>query len=198
LQYCSGADAAIIATTKCTIPSIVLHVNAFQLPWSSNVHVKVFATNLYGDSQTSEVGNGAIIVHYPDQPTTLTENFADRTVSSVGFTWLDGADNGGLPVIDYRVKVTSSDQSFSLVVNGLTSQRYTQTGLTLGITYLFTVESRNSHGFSNSTAAFGILCAVKPLVPTELVTVNSNDNVIFRWKAPSDQGSPITAYRVQI
>jgi hypothetical protein len=35
-------------------------------------------------------------------------------------------------------------------------------------------------------------------VPTELVTVNSNDNVIFRWKAPSDQGSPITAYRVQI
>lgn len=60
------------------------------------------------------------MVHYPDPPTTLTEDFADRTVSTVGFTWVDGADAGGVPVIDYRVTVTSSDGSLSLVETGLT------------------------------------------------------------------------------
>jgi hypothetical protein len=147
------------------------------LLWSSSVWAEVYATNIYGHSETSTEGNGAVIIFYPDSPVSLTEDFSDRTISTVGFTWLDGADPGGVPVIDYRVIVTSSDGNYNLVETGLIVKEYKATGLTLGVTYSFTVESRNSHGYSNTTAEFGILCAIEPLDPTNLASVNSNDVV---------------------
>jgi hypothetical protein len=79
------------------------------------VWAEVFAYNVYGNSDTSTEGNGAIMLFYPDSPVSLTEDFSLRTISTVGFTWLDGADSGGVPVLDYRVTVSTSDNSYNLV-----------------------------------------------------------------------------------
>lgn len=46
----------------------------FNLPWSSSISAKVIAFNAYGDSLTSDAGNGAVIITYPDAPYDLTEN----------------------------------------------------------------------------------------------------------------------------
>ena len=61
----------------------------------------MIATNVYGDSVTSLPGNGGIIVRIPDKPIGLAENYADRTPTTLGLTWANGSENGGLVVLDY-------------------------------------------------------------------------------------------------
>jgi hypothetical protein len=46
---------------------------------------------------------------YPDKPVDVAEDMNDRSISTVGLYWSDGPDPGGLPVEDYRITITSSD-----------------------------------------------------------------------------------------
>jgi hypothetical protein len=106
MTNCDGSQAIIVTNNYCNIPSLSLHLSPFLLPWASHVYAKVVATNIYGDSQESLPGNGAIVYAVPDKPTDLTEDYAQRTANSLGLIWIDGADPGGLPVLDYRVRIT--------------------------------------------------------------------------------------------
>jgi len=126
----------------------VLHESPFSLAWSSHVYAKVVATNVYGDSLESAEGNGAIIVAVPDKPISLLEDYSQRSASTLGLTWQDGADPGGLPVLDYRITIIQTDTSFSQLVLGVPSKSFTAVGLTVGLIYEFSVVSRNSYGYS--------------------------------------------------
>lgn len=53
----------------------------------------------------SVAGNDGIIYTLPDAPVSLTENLDERTYSTLGINWVDGADSGGLTIIDYKVTV---------------------------------------------------------------------------------------------
>lgn len=53
-EYCDGTNPTVRDALTCTVPTIVLHVNAFELPWASEVWARVTATNIYGDSFVSE------------------------------------------------------------------------------------------------------------------------------------------------
>lgn len=44
-----------------------------------------------------------MIVSSPDAPTNLIEVTSDRTASTLGLSWIEGAFNGGSTVIDYRI-----------------------------------------------------------------------------------------------
>jgi hypothetical protein len=81
----------------------VLRTNPYSLEWGSSIFVKVIATNLYGDSQESDEGNGAIITTTPDQPTNLVEDYSQRTKSTLGLTWTAPSFTGGAIIDDYRV-----------------------------------------------------------------------------------------------
>jgi hypothetical protein len=61
-----------------------------------------------GSSRTSESGNGAVILTYPDDPTNLQLNDEITWGSIVGLTWDEGAQNGGTPVLDYTVMFKDS------------------------------------------------------------------------------------------
>lgn len=63
------------------------------------------ATNIYGDSEYSDAGNDGVIVRIPDKPINLLEDTAQRTPTTLGLTWNDGVENGGLPILDYRVNI---------------------------------------------------------------------------------------------
>jgi hypothetical protein len=65
----------------------------------------VRATNLYGDSDYSPEGNGAVIVRIPDAPVNLIEDYNERTPTSLGIQWTDGSESGGLPTLDYRINI---------------------------------------------------------------------------------------------
>lgn len=83
----TNCDASSSTTTTCTIPVTVLRASPFSLSWGSSVYAKVLATNIYGNSQVSSEGNGAIITTTPDAPIDLAENTSLRTKSTLGLTW---------------------------------------------------------------------------------------------------------------
>jgi hypothetical protein len=60
------------------------------------------------------------------------------------------------------------------------------------------VQSRNAHGLSGYSATLSLLCAIKPSIPSGIISYNVNANVVIEWTAPADNGSPITAYRIVI
>ena len=73
------------------------------MDWGSSVHAKVVAYNVYGDSDESPVGNGAIILTSPDPPVNLAEVVALRAADSITVSWEDGISDGGDSVVDYRL-----------------------------------------------------------------------------------------------
>lgn len=84
-----------------------------------------------------------------------------------------------------------------MLASGIPGTTYTATGLTAGETYVFKVQARNSFGFSDySSPAVSILCATVPSIPAAPTSTVVADKVEFHWSAPSDNGTPITAYRI--
>ena len=102
LVSCPGNDPSVFA---CAMTIIDLQNEPFRLQDNDSVFVKVVAYNSIGEGPESLEGNGAIIstVVEPDSPVDLQRDNGATTISSVGFTWSDGASDGGSPVIDYRV-----------------------------------------------------------------------------------------------
>jgi hypothetical protein len=103
LTNCDGTDSTIVTNTQCSIPISELRASIYYIEWGSSINAKVIATNDYGDSVESAVGNGAVILTNPDAPLSLSEVYAERTATSLGLSWSEGAENGGSPVIDYTV-----------------------------------------------------------------------------------------------
>jgi hypothetical protein len=81
----------------------VLIDSTYQHPWGSSIYAKVRAYNLYGYSAESDLGNGAIILTYPDAPINVQETIASRTATSISLSWSAGVSNGGAFVEDYRI-----------------------------------------------------------------------------------------------
>ena len=133
----------------------------------------------------------------PDAPTSLTEDEALRSSTTLGFTWSDGSHNGGQTVESYRIQQRVVGGSFSVVASGVTSKTYTAQSLTLGTEYEFTVESYNAQGFSSPSATFTILHALPPVISAP-TTSNSGQNIIVDWTAADAQGSAVTSYLVEL
>lgn len=92
-------------STSCTIPVTSLRTTPYELDWGSSVFAKVVAINLYGDSDTSESANGAVITTSPDPAINLIEDYSARTKSSLGISWSDPVFTGGVEIIDYRISI---------------------------------------------------------------------------------------------
>lgn len=73
--------------------------------------------------------------------------------------WLDGTNNGGSPVIDYRVNIAGSDGVWSVLQANVLAQSYIAQGLTSGETYSFKIESRNAYGYSDHSDTLTVLVA---------------------------------------
>jgi hypothetical protein len=140
--------------------------------------LKVLATNSKGSSTLSNVGNGAIIVTYPDPPISLTENTSVKTPTTLGIRWSQATENGGATVQDYRVTIAPDGGAYTELGTGLTGTSITASDLTTGVIYHFRVESRNVHGYSNYSEVFSLLSAYIPEAPTTVTTSNLNDLII--------------------
>jgi hypothetical protein len=51
------------------------------------VYATVVAFNVYGESDESAVGEGAIILTSPDPPINVIEYYAGRSATSLGLMW---------------------------------------------------------------------------------------------------------------
>lgn len=71
--------------------------------------------------------------------------------------------------------------------------------MTIGISYSFRVNSRNSFGTSlDWSEELTALCAGPPLAPDAPVTETSTTNIKIQWFKPDNQGSVIIGYKVYI
>lgn len=119
--------------------------------------MNVIAVNLYGESEVSDDGGTAIITMVPDAPVSLVNELDTTTASQIKISWSDGLSNGGAAIIDYRVSYDQSSGEFVVLESGIVDQDYTTSvALTPGAFYLFTVEARNSVGFSEPSAVFSV------------------------------------------
>lgn len=103
LTECDGTDTTIRDGTECSVYVYLLKAAPFELPWGTDVHAKITAWNFYGNYGASEVGNGAIITTFPDQPINLIEYYNDRDPTTLGLVWEQAPFNGGAVIEDYRV-----------------------------------------------------------------------------------------------
>ena len=129
----------MISTSSCTIPTATLRAAPFNLPWGSSIYAKVYATNLYGNSLVSNVGNGAIILTKPDAPNTLANVPAKTSASQISIAWIKGVAEGGTPVIDYRLWYDQANGNYIVFQAGVLPQSYITTALTMGNSYKFKV-----------------------------------------------------------
>jgi hypothetical protein len=178
------------------VPISLLTDSLYQLPWGSSIYAKVIAYNLYGYSSESPEGNGAIILTNPDAPISLAETVNARTSTTITLTWSNGVADGGAAVEDYRISYDQATGDYITLATYVHTTSYTATTLTAGNTYKFKVESRNSYGYSEQSEFISILCATNPAIPIAPTSTVINDEVLFDWIAPSDQGTPITGYNI--
>jgi hypothetical protein len=83
----------------------VLRASPFSLDWGDSVYAKLLSTNVYGDSDISLEGNGAVITTTPFAPINLAEDTSKRTKSILGITWDSPVFTGGDIIIDYRISI---------------------------------------------------------------------------------------------
>jgi hypothetical protein len=199
---CDGNDSTILAAASCTITVATLKADPYFTAWGSSIYARVIATNYLGSSEASDEGNGAIILTYPDEPINLANNLDITWGTSIGLTWIDTDETaGGTPVIDYTIyvkdDVTSTWQDHQV---GVVGTSVTLDSFNLGTTYTFRVKSRNafdfSVGYSNEVSILAAMSPEQPLAPTTTV---DGSNVVINWNpTPSDNGSPMTGYKVYI
>jgi hypothetical protein len=59
----------------------------FNIAWGGSIYARITATNALGDSLTSMVGNGALILTFPDEPINLVNNLEVTWGTTIGLTW---------------------------------------------------------------------------------------------------------------
>ena len=96
-------QATVLVNTACQIAITRLMQAPFNHVYGASIKAKVIATNFYGDSGFSELGNGAVIVTYADAPASLVEDTAKRAATTLALSWLTPIANGGATVLDYTV-----------------------------------------------------------------------------------------------
>jgi hypothetical protein len=126
--------------------------------------------NVYGESEQSDAGNGAVVQILPDAPISLANDQTTTTDLVIRFTWSEGASNGGSALIDYSVYYDQGTANYELLESGVTTSYYlTTVALTPGTTYAFKVQARNSVNFSEDSAELSVLAAKLPDSPLNLV-----------------------------
>jgi len=116
--------------------------------------------------------------------------------TQIGFTWLDGAQDGGTPVLDYKISYADNGGEYTTLEIGVTAKTYTVINMLSGHTYGFKVQARNNFGYSDFSQEVLITAAKVPAKPAPPTTTFQRETVLIDWVAPDAGGSPIKGYRI--
>jgi hypothetical protein len=201
-SYCDGSDPAIVSATICNIPGQTLNDAPFEIPWGSNVYVKIIATNVKGNSQESDLGYEAVLYRRPDMPINFSEDLSLRTISTIGLVWEEGVENGGAMVEDYiitvYITVDGTVNAPYIFKSAITTTNFLAISLTRGVLYTFSIQSRTIYGYSDSTAELPLLCAIPPDAPGTPTTAVEGGQVVIDWPSTNENGAEIINYKVYI
>jgi fibronectin type 3 domain-containing protein len=163
-------------------------------------YYKVAAVNSAGTSPQSGEASATPAGVQATVPTTPQSLTATAGSSTVKLSWSAPSSNGGSPITGYNVyRGTSAGQeSATPVATNVTTTSFTDSGLTNGTTYYYTVAAVNAVGVSpQSGEASATPQATVPSAPSGLVASAGNGSVMLSWTVPnSDGGSGITGYNI--
>jgi hypothetical protein len=169
---------------------------------------KVTARNSVGSSLFSDP-LAVRAAEIPDLPTTLDFIPELTTGYTVVLDWTNGFYDGGSPIIDYRISYTIDDtytgrrlstKNYIIYESNITTTKFTVTGLTPGVRYIFVVQSRNLVGYSPYSNPIYVLTGQAPDPPTSLqndALITSAEQIGINWLAPAQNGgAALIDYRV--
>ena len=199
IQWETGSD---IFTT---FPNLSIDNEAVVIGLKNNVSYsfKVVAVNSIGSSAESNIASAKPLADAPakDVPNKITNLVATRDDTKVNLKWSKPNDNGS-PISSYRITYWDVDtgETKKKTVDGSTTTSQI-TKLTNGLSYAFKINAVNAIGQgpdSNVDSATPTK-SIKVGVPNQVRGVNavpSNGQVLLSWFEPSDNGAPITSYRI--
>ena len=133
--------------------------------------------------------NSVLAVYLPDTPDapTITVTPGNKTNT---ITWSEPA-NGGAAITKYQIK-----RGDTVLSNTHTTTSYTDTGLSNGTIYAYTVSAYNMEGWGKeSSVVYGTPRTV-PSAPGAPSVSPGNGQVTISWSAPANGGAIITKYEV--
>ncbi len=150
---------------------------------------------------TAPVGGGGTATTAPSAPRGLSAAAGDKTVS---LSWSAPSSNGGATVTGYQVfRGTSANGEAATPLTTVAGTGFTDTGLTNGTAYYYTVKAVNIAGASaassevSATPRAAAPSATPPGAPAGLSATAGDGSVQLSWTAPANNGgSPVTGYRV--
>jgi len=156
-------------------------------------YYRVSAVNGIGEGELSEEVS-AVPLSVPSAPQNLVARWGDGYVV---LTWEAPADDGGSPIIGYRIYRGTSSGNVALLTTVGNVLTYNDTGLTNGQTYYYRVSAVNGVGEGEFSWEVNATPKTVPSAPWNLVARAGDGHVILTWKAPTDDGgSPITGYMI--
>jgi len=183
--------------------SIVTDATATGLKNGVSYSFKVIAVNSIGESTDSNIASATPLASTTtvDIPSAVYDLMATRGDAKVILSWTKPNENGSpltSNVITYW-KIGTNDFKKKTLAGTATSVQIT--GLTNDVSYAFKINSVNAIGKSpdsnvDSATPSKSTVAKVPNQVRGLIAIPSNGQVFLSWIEPSDNGSPITSYRI--
>ena len=126
----------------------------------------------------------------PDPPRITNARASGAGKAVVEFT--AGADNGE-PITAFEVTTAGITQKCDAPTTSCEIK-----GLTSGAEYSFTVRALNQVGWSQPSDPASALIDMKPAKPQPPEVDPGDQSMDVRWKAPDNEGSPITGYKLLV
>ncbi|RDJ31738.1 MAG: fibronectin type III domain-containing protein [Crenarchaeota archaeon] len=199
IQWVTGSD------TFTTFPNLSNTASVTVTGLKNNVSYsfKVYAINSAGTSLDSNIVSVTPTASAPatDVPDAVTNLQATRGNGKVNLSWTTPNSNGS-PIIGYTVTYwqVGTDAFKTKKIDGVATSTQI-TGLSNGVPYAFRINALNNIGTGpdsnvDSATPSESVTASAPNQVRGLVAVPSNGQVLLSWIEPSDNGSPITSYKV--
>jgi len=190
-----------------TFPNLGTSTQAFATGLKNNVSYsfKVIAVNSVGQSADSNIASAKPLSTAPltDVPNPITDFIATRGDGKVNLSWSKPNDNGS-SITSYKITYwqIGTDNFQKKTVDGKPTTAQI-TGLTNNASYAFKINAVNALGQSpdsnvdSATPSKSVTASV-PNQVRGVVAVPSNGQVFLSWIEPSDNGAPITSYRITV
>ena len=144
-------------------------------------------------------GNTATVTEIPARaPDAVMGTYVPTSGTTGIVSWSPPVSDGGSPVVEYRVELTSGGTTVVALTLGAGVFSTPVTGLTRGATYAVRMTVVNAVGPTDVTHNSTQPNVPAPPVITNATPVTVDDSRGFEvtWTAPADNGAPITGYQV--
>ncbi len=172
---------------------------------SSSTFLQLSLTNgvryYYAVSAINSVGEGPLSSEYSAVP--MTNPSAPQSLLAIGgvrqvsLSWMPPLIDGGSNITGYKLYRGPSATGQSLIATLGPALEFTDTGLSNGTTYHYSVTAINSRGESLHSLDASARTNAVPSVPFGLSVAPADSQASLAWSPPTDNGgSSVTSYNV--